>query len=435
MQIIQISASYKPAYIYGGPTMSVSKLSEELCKAGTEVQVLTTTANGVEELDVVPDINTVVDGVPVFYFKRITKDHSHFSPALLFHLFKLVKRKKAPLFLNGSTHYSLLNTQYIIHIHAWWNLVSIFSCVISLLKSQPVLLSPRGTLSNYSFGNRKSLLKNIFHKIIGRALLVRCHFHVTSEKEKQDILNLLNPKSITVIPNFVNLEPTANSKLSEGVLSDKTQNSKLKTQNSPKESFRTQLPTENCQLKTENSPFNLLFLSRIEEKKGLDILFRALKLVQIPWHLTIAGTGKADYILFLKSLADELQLSDRIIWIGQQDNEQKFSVLAQHDLMILPSHDENFANIVIESLSVGTPVLISSNVGLADYVSENQFGWVCSTDEIVMADTIWIAYLDLNRRSQVRQNAPSKIRIGYDDKNLIIRYTQMYNDVVSMTAN
>lgn len=52
MKIIQICAAYKPAYIYGGPTMSVSKLSEELVKAGLDVVVLATTANGKVELNV-----------------------------------------------------------------------------------------------------------------------------------------------------------------------------------------------------------------------------------------------------------------------------------------------------------------------------------------------------------------------------------------------
>jgi len=43
MKIIQVTASYKPAYVYGGPTMSVSKLSEELVKVGTDLEVICTT--------------------------------------------------------------------------------------------------------------------------------------------------------------------------------------------------------------------------------------------------------------------------------------------------------------------------------------------------------------------------------------------------------
>ena len=258
-------------------------------------------------------------------------------------------------------------------------------------------------------------------------MLKRCHFHVTSEKEKQDIINLINPRSITVIPNFVNLGPAPNSQLQIANSQAVAANCQLLTVNS-------ELQTANPKPYTsdpKNSPFNLLFLSRIEEKKGLDILFRALKLVQIPWHFTIAGTGKADYILFLKSLAEELQLSDRITWIGHQDNDQKFSILAGHDLMILPSHDENFANVVIESLSVGTPVLISSNVGLADYVLVKDFGWVCSTGDNELALTIENAFADLIHRNEIRKNAPGQIRKDFDDECLTADYIEMYKKCVN----
>ena len=55
---------------------------------------------------------------------------------------------------------------------------------------------------------------------------------------------------------------------------------------------------------------------------------------------------------------------------------EKFSFLSGLDLFALTSHSENFALVVIESLSVGTPVLIGENVGLYEYVLQNDCGWV-----------------------------------------------------------
>ena len=133
-------------------------------------------------------------------------------------------------------------------------------------------------------------------------------------------------------------------------------------------------------------------------------------------------------------MAEELRLSGRITWIGHQDNEQKFSVLAGHDLIILPSHDENFANVVIESLSVGTPVLISSNVGLADYVLENQLGWVCSTNEKELARTIENSFSNLKSRKEIRVSAPRQIRTDFDNENLLNRYMQMYRGIASIIS-
>src|SRR3569833_3381732 len=75
-------------------------------------------------------------------------------------------------------------------------------------------------------------------------------------------------------------------------------------------------------------------------------------------------------------LANENKVAGKITWAGFRGDE-KFSMLHEHDLLVLPSHDENFGNVVIESLSQGTAVLISPFVGLRDYVAKNNFGWGC----------------------------------------------------------
>jgi glycosyltransferase involved in cell wall biosynthesis len=397
MFIIQVNASYKPAYIYGGPTMSVSKLSEELIKAGKDVEVFTTVANGESELNIKAGRKTLIDGVPVTYFRRITRDPSHLSPALLLHLFNTLKsRFRIGQFIIDNTNFP------IVHIHAWWNLVSVGSCLISLLTSRPVILSPRGTLSSYSFGNRKSIIKNIFHNIIGKALLKSCHFHVTSEKEKQDILSIVEPKSIVVIPNFIDYTGQKNQSPQSRNLTSQTQ------------------------------IFRLLFLSRVEEKKGLDFLLHSLHNIDLPYHLTIAGTGDVKYLLYLEELIVKLDMLERVSWIGQLSNDRKFSELANHDLMVLPSHDESFANVVIESLSVGTPVLISSKVGLASYVLTNNFGWVYTMNDNQLGSALVEAFTDIKRRNLIREVAPQQIRLDFDDKCLVKSYNQMYTRIFSM---
>jgi len=167
--------------------MSVSMLSEQLVAAGCKVAVFTTTANGPDELVVTKGEPQVVDGVPVTYYRRITKDHSHFSPSLL-----KAARKHAKEY-------------NVMHVHAWWNTVSMLSCFIAIMRNVPVLLSPRGTLSTYSFQTKNVGFKWILHHLLGKYLLNRCHVHVTSAREQFTILQLFKPVSITVLPNFVKL--------------------------------------------------------------------------------------------------------------------------------------------------------------------------------------------------------------------------------------
>lgn len=379
MKILHIIAAYKPAVIYGGPTMSVAMLCEELVKAGADVEVFATTANGLSELPVETNSPQLVDGVTVTYFKRITKDHTHFSPALL-----NAVRNRAKEF-------------DIIHIHAWWNLVSVFACLLALAKKIPVVVSPRGTLSPYSFSNKNIGKKRLIHNLLGKRLLQKCHIHATSSRESDAIHQLLKPVSVTIIPNFVKLP--------------------VSTPNPP----------------PATDVLNLIFFSRIEEKKGLDILLQSLKLITVPFKLTIAGNGHQAYIDHLKSQVTDQDVAAKVSWAGFY-NDDKFDLLGSQHLFILPSHDENFGNAVIESLSVGTPVLISENVGLADYVAVNKLGWICQTTASSISNTINAIGNNRPALQNIRENAPGIIQQHFSADKLVRRYSHFYQQITTNTV-
>src|SRR5436190_19602542 len=135
MKILHIVPSYKPAYVYGGTIESIAQLCESLVQAGEEITVYTTTANGKEELDVIPGREYIVEGVKVIYFKRQTKDPLHVSVALVKQLYKNCSRFD------------------VVHIHSWWNAVAImaaFTCCVCGIKT---VFSPHGMLSGYILNN------------------------------------------------------------------------------------------------------------------------------------------------------------------------------------------------------------------------------------------------------------------------------------------
>ncbi len=360
--------------------MSVSKLSEELYKNGIDVIVFTTLANGKTELLFSAGKITWIEKVPVWFFKRLTKDHSHFSPALLKHLFKTIKKTQEPL---------------IIHIHAWWNLVSMLTCLIAVTKKIPVVLSPRGTLSNYSFSNNHQTIKKWIHLLAGKKLLAHCFFHVTSEQEKQDIIKLVNPKLIRVIPNFIQLPDVIQPRLDR-----------------------------------KPATLKLIFLSRIEAKKGLEILLEALNQISFPYQLTIAGTGKLDYINSLQKIVAKNSMESFVNWIGFQQNKNKFNVLQAHDLMVLPSYNENFGNVVIESLAVGTAVLISDQVGLADYVLANNLGWTFKNQPEQLCEKLIKINNSREKLDEIRLQSPQKIRSDFSDNRLVKQYINFYQQII-----
>lgn len=370
MKILIITPSYKPAYVYGGPIFSVSYLAEELSKQN-EVLVLCTTANGQSELDFPEHIVNTIDGVSVRFFKRQTKDHSHLSIGLLKYLWKY-----------GSEF-------EVVHIQSWWNLVALLSAFICWIRKWKYVVTPRGMLSPYTYQN--SILKRLIHFCFGNTLMKNAVVHATASDEAVKIEALNSKYNIQVAPNYVSID----------------------------------IPSIE---RSKNSTPQLLFLSRIHPKKGLDILIKSIKLLPMDVHLNIVGDGDLDYIDSLKKIANDLGVVDKISWHGSVYDQSKFSYYANNDLMILPSHDENFANNVLESLLLGTPVVVSENVGLAIFVKNNNLGWVFKGGELQLADAISRALNNSELRSKINIEARSIVMQEFDHSSLTEKYLAIYKN-------
>lgn len=371
MRILHIVPSYKPAYAYGGPIESVASLCEALAAAGEEVTVFTTTANGKTELEVMPGKAYNVEGVKVIYFTRQTKDHSHISTRLWRRLYRTCKDYDA------------------VHIHSWWNMLVLGAAAICKRKKVKLVLSPRGMLSDYILQHSNASLKNFIHAIAGRALLQYSLLHATSEAEFEECKKLIPGWRGATIPNLIYLPP-------------------LET------------------VKKENPVFTILFLSRIHPKKGIELLMEAISQLTIAVCLQVAGTGEENYVESLKRKAKSLDIQDQITWLGWQDREQKFEVLRQADLLALTSYNENFANVVVESLHAGTPALLTREVGLSGFVEAHDLGWVCKPEPAAIAKQIEASLQDVEKRKRVARCAPAIIQQHFSAGALVPRYLDLY---------
>lgn len=115
----------------------------------------------------------------------------------------------------------------------------------------------------------------------------------------------------------------------------------------------------------------LLFLSRLHEKKGLDLLLRALATLDAPdsTRLVIVGGGERGYIASLRSLAARLRLP-RVDWVGEVWGEARWPYFQGADLFCLPSHSENFGLAVLEACQVGTPALTTSTTPWGEWLRD-----------------------------------------------------------------
>ncbi|RYG54369.1 MAG: hypothetical protein EOO01_01735, partial [Chitinophagaceae bacterium] len=187
MKILFVTPSYKPAYVYGGPAVSVSELAESLAAFGHAVTVFTTTANGKKELVVDPGVPTVVNGVEVYYFKRQTGDHTHVSIGL------------------WRRFWLTANSYDVIHLQSWWSVLIFGVASICRVKGKPFILSPRGMLSRYSFHHQHSFSKRLLHRLLGKRLLGKSLLHATSQLEWKDCRLVHSAWKGFVLPNLVRL--------------------------------------------------------------------------------------------------------------------------------------------------------------------------------------------------------------------------------------
>ena len=121
------------------------------------------------------------------------------------------------------------------------------------------------------------------------------------------------------------------------------------------------------------SPY-FLFLSRLHEKKGVDLLLKAfsiqLKKVQkaprrFP-KLVLAGPGiDSSYGLKLRqAVQEDSALYDNVIFTGLLLGDSKWGAYYGCEAFILPSHQENFGIVVVEALACAKPVLISDKINI-----------------------------------------------------------------------
>ena len=126
---------------------------------------------------------------------------------------------------------------------------------------------------------------------------------------------------------------------------------------------------------------NILFLSRIHEKKGCDILIDAFaKIVMVQGredlHLIMAGPGGSKLLAALKSQAKKLGIDGRITWTGMLDFSSKTCAYYCSEVFILPTHQENFGIVIAEALSCSIPVLISNKTNIWRDIEESKTGYV-----------------------------------------------------------
>ncbi len=127
----------------------------------------------------------------------------------------------------------------------------------------------------------------------------------------------------------------------------------------------------------------ILFLSRIHQKKGLDLLISAFarQSKKFPdFDLLIAGPDQVGLTPQLVKMAGRLGIEQKIHWVGMLSGDEKWGALRSAAFFVLPSHQENFGIAVVEAMALGVPVLITKKVNIWKEVQQSNSGHVVMDD-------------------------------------------------------
>lgn len=123
----------------------------------------------------------------------------------------------------------------------------------------------------------------------------------------------------------------------------------------------------------------ILFLSRVHVKKGINFLIEAAAVLRSElqgYKILVAGEGDADYVAEMKRMIADNGLQDIVQLVGGVYGDEKWRLFQTSDFFVLPTHSENFGLAIAESLASGTPVITTVGTPWNDLNDTNSGAWM-----------------------------------------------------------
>ncbi|MCC6280913.1 MAG: glycosyltransferase [Saprospiraceae bacterium] len=374
MKILYVIGSFYPSQ-GGGPSSAISWLVKFVHRQGVDTKVVTTNSEISPDRNIIPNIWIKNEFGQVCY-------HSFRSMQL-------------PVRMTFSALWQLRNTD-IVHLNSIFHPPSLIVAAIALMMRKVIFWDPGGELASEAL-KYGSLKKHIYLKLVRFIVRDKPYYHTTSKQETEDVKKNINPNArFFEAPNYID-----------------------------------SIDRISCEPKKQ-----FLFLGRFHPIKGIENLLIAIglseKFMNSDFSLVIAGDHQNDYGAYIKGLVDDLHLGSKVKFVGHVQDTQKFTLFAESYFFILPSHSENFANVVTESLSQGTPVIASTGTPWK-ILEDNKSGYYCSNQPEILARAIDQALnLDVESYNKFRTNAFALVIDHFGMEKGVHKWIDAYRDALSV---
>jgi glycosyltransferase involved in cell wall biosynthesis len=302
---------------YGGISKVVIEIASSLGQIGLSIDVVTTTADGTGNLDVETGRWIKQTGYRIRYFP--TWHHNDFiiSTALPFWLSRHLKE------------YDL------VHTHTLFAPLITFTHSICRFHKIPYIITPHGMLEPWAL-SYKAWKKRAYYQSFERSAMFNASaIQVLAASEAKHVQALGNHQTI-IVPNGI--YPTDFS-----------------TPHNP-EIFYQKFP------KTRDKKL-IIFLGRIDPKKGLDLLAPAFAKTQSYFpdaHLIVAGPDSINFLPTAQSYFAQSGCLQSVTFTGMLAGGLKQTALAVANIYVAPSYSEGFSISVLEGMASGLPCVITT---------------------------------------------------------------------------
>ena len=225
----------------------------------------------------------------------------------------------------------------LVEIHGIFHVPAVATALLARRSHVPYLIRPHGTLDGFDINRKHRRLKSLLGPLLFRSIIEHAACILTTAPRESKLLITFGARA--------------------------------RAQTLPLPVTRVAEPRS-----SHHKPARLrvLFMGRLEPKKGLERLLYSLAALQASgvWtgasaELMIAGTGASEYVDGLKQLANDLGL-DSVRWLGHISGEAKRELLESSHIFVLNSDNENFGIAVVEAAQAGLCLILSSEVYIVD---------------------------------------------------------------------
>lgn len=364
MRILNICAY---TWAIGGPARIIYDHTTEVLSQGHEVDILSPMTPG-EKMYPAPE------GAGLIPCKRTTPI-SNFYREFSIEMYDYLKKN--------------IHRYDIIHMHGIWHFGSLAPFLIP--HKAALVITIHGLLDRWAVAHskwKKDIVTALYQKkILGKADLIQ----INNTDEEEDVIRYLGyrPANMVIVPNGM--------KVSEYI-------------NLPEKGiFRKKHDIRPDQQM-------VLFMGRLNIKKGLDLLLPAFQQVyeKLPNAVLILAGPDDGYQAETEEFISKHNLGDRIKLVGMLTDTIKKEALADADLFVLPSYSEGFSIAVLEAMTSKVPTLVSDRVGFGDYIKKYNASYLTPlTSEGVAAGLLKILQ-DKTYADQLKNQAFRMVTENFD---------------------